>query len=140
VRREGKVSGARIRTTVLAAVILIALVVLFLLLRPGSPAPESSDLEEQTQEEQTQEEVVAVAINEGIMSPPEVTVYEGNQVNLQIISDRPIELHLHGYDLTEEVEPGETADLSFEATDTGRFAIEDHDTDAEIGVLLVQPL
>jgi heme/copper-type cytochrome/quinol oxidase subunit 2 len=128
------VSGARIRATVLAAVILIALVVLFLLLRPGSPAPESGDLEG------TQEEVVAVAINEGIMSPPEVTVYEGDPVNLQITSDRPIEFHLHGYDLTEEVEPGETAELSFEATDTGRFAIEDHNTDAEIGVLLVQPL
>ena len=133
-------SGARIRATVLAAIVLIALVVLFFFLRPGSPAPESSDLEEETQEEETQEEVVAVAINEGTMSPLEVTVYEGNQVNLQIISDRPIELHLHGYDLTEEVEPGETADLSFEATDTGRFGIEDHNTDAVIGVLLVQPL
>jgi heme/copper-type cytochrome/quinol oxidase subunit 2 len=129
------VSGARIRATVLAAIVLIALVVLFFFLRPGSPAPESSDLEEETQEE-----VVAVAINEGIMSPPEVTVYEGDQVNLQITSDRPIEVHLHGYDLTEEVEPGETAELSFEATDTGRFGIEDHNTDAEVGVLLVQPL
>jgi hypothetical protein len=135
VRREGKVSGARIRDTVLAAIILIALVVLFLFLRPGSPAPESGDLEEETQEE-----VVAVAINEGRMSPPRVTVYEGDQVKLQITSDRPIELHLHGYDLTEEVEPGETADLSFEATDTGRFGIEDHNTDAVIGMLLVQPL
>ena len=128
-------SGARIRDTVLAAIILIALVVLFLFLRPGSPAPESGDLEEETQEE-----VVAVAINEGIMSPPEVTVYEGNQVNLLITSVRPIEFHLHGYDLIEEIEPGETADLSFEATDTGRFGIEDHNTDAVIGVLLVQPL
>jgi hypothetical protein len=118
----------------LAAIVLIALVVLFFLLRPGSPAPESGDVAE------TQEEVVAVAINEGIMSPPEVTVYEGELVNLQITSDRPIEVHLHGYDLTEEVEPGETAELSFEATDTGRFAIEDHNTDAEVGVLLVQPL
>ena len=81
-----------------------------------------------------------MAINEGRMSPPAVTVYEGDQVNLQITSDRPIEFHLHGYDLTEEVEPGETADLSFEATDTGRFGIEDHNTDAVIGVLLVQPL
>ena len=127
-------SGARIRATVLAAIVLIALVVLFFLLRPGSPAPESGDVAE------TQEEVVAVAINEGIMSPPEVTVYEGELVNLQITSDRPIEVHLHGYDLTEEVGPGETAKLSFEATDTGRFAIEDHNTDAEVGVLLVQPL
>ena len=127
-------SGARIRATVLAAIVLIALVVLFFLLRPGSPPPESGDVAEK------QEEVVAVAINEGIMSPPEVTVYEGELVNLQITSDRPIEVHLHGYDLTEEVEPGETAGLSFEATDTGRFAIEDHNTDAEVGVLLVQPL
>lgn len=128
-------SGARIRATVLAAIVLIALVVLFLFLRPGSPALESADLEEETQEE-----VVAVAINEVIMSPPAVTVYEGDQVKLQITSDRPIELHLHGYDLTEEVEPGETANLSFEATDTGRFTIENHNTDAVIGVLLVQPL
>ena len=128
-------SRARIRDTVFAAIILIALVVLFFFLRPGSPAPESSDLEEETQEE-----VVAVAINEVIMSPPQVTMYEGDQVKLQITSDRPIGLHLHGYDLTEEVEPGETADLSFEATDTGRFVIEDHSTGAQIGVLLVQPL
>ena len=128
-------SRARIRDTVLAAIILIALVVLFFFLRPGgSSAPESDDVAEK------QEEVVAVAINEGRMSPPEVTVYEGDQVKLQITSDRPIEFHLHGYDLTEEVEPGETADLSFEATDTGRFGIEDHSTDAVIGVLLVQPL
>jgi heme/copper-type cytochrome/quinol oxidase subunit 2 len=128
------VSGVRIRALVLAAVVLIALVVLFFLLRPGSPAPESGDVAEETQEE-----VVAVAISEGSMSPSEVTVYEGDQVNLQITSDRPVEFHLHGYDLTEEVEPGEMADLSFEATKTGRFAIEDHNADAEIGVLLVQP-
>ena len=128
-------SRARIRDTVLAAIILIALVVLFFFLRPGSPAPESGDLEEETQEE-----VVVVEINEETMSPPQLTVYEGDQVKLQITSDGPIELHLHGYDLTEEVEPGETADLSFEATDTGRFGIEDHNTDAVIGVLLVQPL
>jgi heme/copper-type cytochrome/quinol oxidase subunit 2 len=73
------------------------------------------------------------------MSPAEVSVTEGEQVNLQITSDRPIEFHLHGYDLTEEVEPGETAELSFEATNTGRFAIEDHNADAEIGAFLVQP-
>ncbi len=119
---------------VLAAIVLIALVVLFFLLRPGSPAPESGDVEEETQEE-----VVAVAINERSMSPSEVTVDEGDQVNLQITSDRPVEFHLHGYDLTEEAEPGETAHLSFEATNTGRFAIENHNADAEIGVLLVQP-
>lgn len=80
-----------------------------------------------------------LAINEGSMSPSEVTVYEGDQVNLQITSDRPVEFHVHGYDLTEEVEPAEPAEVSFEAINTGRFAIEDHNADAEIGALLVQP-
>jgi hypothetical protein len=31
------------------------------------------------------------------------------------------------------------AELSFDASMTGRFAIEDHDTEAELGALLVQP-
>jgi heme/copper-type cytochrome/quinol oxidase subunit 2 len=125
------VSGARIGTLVTVAIILLALVVLFLLLRPASTG--SGDAEG------VQEETVALAINEGSMSPSEVTVYEGDQVNLQITSDRPVEFHVHGYDLTEEVEPGETAEVSFEAINTGRFAIEDHNADAEIGALLVQP-
>ena len=73
------------------------------------------------------------------MTPAEVSVTEGDRVNLEITSDHPIELHLHGYDLTEEVEPGEPGELSFEATNTGRFAIEDHETETELGTLLVHP-
>ena len=118
-------------------VTLIVLVVLFLLLRPESSAPESSEAGE------TQEEPVALAINGNNMYPAEVSVTEGNHVNLQITSDHPIELHLHGYDLEKEVAPGEPAELAFDATITGRFAIEDHNTEhnteTELGVLLVQP-
>jgi hypothetical protein len=58
---------------------------------------------------------------------------------LQITSDRPIEFHVHGYDLEEEVQPGEPVELMFEATTTGRFPIEDHDTEVELGTLVVQP-
>ncbi len=112
---------------------LIALLVLFFLLRPESPAPEASD------EGDTQEEQIALAINGNTMSPEEVSVTEGQQVTLQITSDRPIEFHVHGLDLEEEVQPGEPGELSFEATTTGRFPIEEHDTEAELGTLLVQP-
>jgi len=73
------------------------------------------------------------------MTPDAITVSEGEQVNLQITSDHPVEFHLHGYDLEEEVEPGEPGELSFEATITGSFPIEDHNTETELGVLLVQP-
>lgn len=73
------------------------------------------------------------------MSPEEISVDEGERVNLRITSDAPLEFHLHGYDLEEEVEPGEPAELSFDATTTGRFEIENHDTESVLGALLVQP-
>jgi heme/copper-type cytochrome/quinol oxidase subunit 2 len=73
------------------------------------------------------------------MSPEEISVDEGELVNLRITSDAPLEFHLHGYDLEEEVEPGEPAELSFEAATTGRFEIEDHDSESVLGALLVQP-
>jgi len=126
-------SQARIRNLVVVLVTLVVLGVLFVLLRPQSSAPESSDVGE------TQEQPVALAINGNNMSPDEVSVTEGDQVTLQIISNRPIEVHLHGYDLEEVVGAEEPGELSFEATMTGRFPIEDHDTEAELGTLLVQP-
>lgn len=126
-------SQARVRTLVVVLVTLIVLGVLFVLLRPESSAPESSDVGE------TQEQPVALAINGNNMSPDEVSVTEGDQVTLQIISNRPIEVHLHGYDLEEVVGAEEPGELSFEATMTGRFPIEDHNTEAELGTLLVQP-
>jgi plastocyanin len=124
---------ARVRNLVVVLVTLIVLGVLFVLLRSQSSAPESSDVGE------TQEQPVALAINGNNMSPDEVSVTEGDEVTLQIISDHPIEVHLHGYDLEEVAGAEEPGELSFEATMTGRFPIEDHDTEVELGTLLVQP-
>jgi hypothetical protein len=71
------------------------------------------------------------------MTPSEVTI--GDWMRFRITSDSPVVFHLYGYDLEEEVQPGEPVELMFEATTTGRFPIEDHDTEAELGTLLVQP-
>ena len=60
-------------------------------------------------------------------------------MTLRFASDTPVEVHLHGYDLEEEVSPGEETELSFEADATGQFEIEDHETEAPLGTLLVQP-
>jgi hypothetical protein len=60
-------------------------------------------------------------------------------VTLVLTSDSPVEVHLHGYDLEEEVLPGEETVLSFEAEISGRFEIEDHETETALGALLVQP-
>jgi hypothetical protein len=124
-------SQSGIRNLVLVLVTLILLVVLFFLLRPESPAPESGYAGE------TPQKPVALAINGNSMSTEEISVTEGDPVNLEINSDHPVELHLHGYNLEQEVESGEPDELSFEATIAGRLPIEDHDTEAELGTLLV---
>ncbi len=130
-------SRTMIRALILIPILLLVLVVLFFLLRPNSTTPESSTSE--SSGEEPREETFDLAIRGGTMTPDEITVSEGEHVNFRITSDSPIEFHLHGYDLEEEVGPGEPAELAFDATITGRFDIEDHDTDTELGVLLVQP-
>ena len=50
-------------------------------------------------------------------------------MTLLLTPDRPIEVRVHGYDLEKEVSPDEETDLSFGANLTGRFDIEDHETD-----------
>jgi FtsP/CotA-like multicopper oxidase with cupredoxin domain len=73
------------------------------------------------------------------MNPDEIGVEEGDFVTLRFTSKSPVEVHLHGYDLEGSVLPGEETTLSFEADATGRFEIEDHETEAQLGTLLVQP-
>jgi heme/copper-type cytochrome/quinol oxidase subunit 2 len=132
-------SSTAIRNVILILVLLVILVRLFLWLRPSSIPEDGSTASESTGAAQPQEQTFDLAIQNGTMTPTEISVSEGNQVTFRITSDRPLEFHLHGYDLEKEVEANQPAELAFDATTTGRFAIEDHDTETELGTLLVQP-
>ncbi len=121
------------RALVVIVLVLLGLGVLFFALRPDS----TTSTEPATDAER--ERVYDVAIEDGAMNPAEISAEEGDQVTLRLTSDSPVEVHLHGYDLEEEVSPGEETVLSFEANLTGRFEIEDHETETELGALLVQP-
>lgn len=46
---------------------------------------------------------------------------------------------MHGYDLQEELVPGEPAEISFTADLTGRFDIENEATQTGLGALVVEP-
>jgi hypothetical protein len=62
-----------------------------------------------------------------------VRVKQGDTVKLRWISDRPMVLHLHGYDIERKVEPGAAAEMSFVARATGRFPVEEHRPNAKGG-------
>jgi len=126
------------RALIVIPLLLLVLVGLFFLLRPASP-PENVPTTDESTTEETQEKTFDLAIAQGSMTPSEITVTEDDPVVFRITSDSPLAFHLHGYDLETEVAPGEPAELSFTATITGRFEIENEQTREELGVLLVQP-
>lgn len=114
-----------------AVIVILAVVLvlggLFFVLRPDTP------------EEVPRDRTFDVSIEGGEMSPNEVSVNEDDNVTLRISSDKPMELHIHGYDVEQEVEPDKASELRFEADLTGRFEIEDHDSEKELGALQVRP-
>ena len=135
-------SRGMIRTLILVPLLLIVLVVLFLLLRPSSTTQESASTPESTGSQGTDKTFDLAIKGASAMSPDQVSVNQGDHVNLRITSDEPLEFHLHGYDLEKELEANEPGELSFDATNAGRFGMEAHlndQTHEELGDLLVQP-
>ncbi len=55
-----------------------------------------------------------------------IRVPRGQKLELRWTSDEPVEVHLHGYDIAGQVEPGTPLVMSFEALTTGRFPVETH--------------
>jgi len=113
----------------LGVILVVVLVLggLFFLLRPDTSATGS------------RHRTFDISIEDGEMRPDEISVKEGDRVTLHLRSDKPMEFHMHGYDVEREVGPGQKAELHFEADITGRFEIEDHESEAELGVLQVRP-
>jgi hypothetical protein len=111
-------------------VLVVGLVLggLFFLLRPD------------TQDSGPQDRRFDVSIEDGEMSPEEISVNQGDTVKLRVSTDEPAEIHVHGYDVEQEVKPGREAEIAFEAgRPTGRFEIEDHQSEKGLGVLQVRP-
>ena len=56
----------------------------------------------------------------------DIQVTKGDQVSIVVSSDAPDEIHLHGYDIEKEVEPGRPATFAFTADIEGIFEMESH--------------
>jgi hypothetical protein len=131
----------------LVAAGLAALVGLFLVLRPGSPRTEGPATPPPATESPTvtgsppsmtappttgpspsptREAVeVEVEVEEGrVEGPGRVRVPLGSLVRLEVRSDVPDEVHVHGYDLLRPVVPGRRTTLTFRADVAGVFEVE----------------
>jgi heme/copper-type cytochrome/quinol oxidase subunit 2 len=62
----------------------------------------------------------------------------GESVTLALTSDVADEVHVHGYDLTVELDPGQQAEVTFAATVPGVFEVELHEAGTVLLTLQVQ--
>ena len=67
------------------------------------------------------------------------TVNKDDQVVLVVTSDVADEIHLHGYDISRDVEAGGTVRLPFKATIPGRFEAELESRSVQIADITVEP-
>jgi FtsP/CotA-like multicopper oxidase with cupredoxin domain len=64
---------------------------------------------------------------------------EGETVRFRVTSDTPEEVHIHGYDIAKDLEPGKVTTVSFPADITGIFEIEYEGQGKQIAELRVDP-
>jgi hypothetical protein len=55
-----------------------------------------------------------------------IRVKQNDAVRLEWSADRPMTIHLHGYDIEKQIAPGAVTEMSFTARATGRFTVEPH--------------
>lgn len=123
---------------------LIAAVVAFLIVRPGSDdEPEGSTATPSAQTETggdengsqpTQTEAtsgpkvtrIQIKGNSVVGGPKTIEVTKGDTVRIVVTSDTPDQIHLHGYDIEHEVTPERPGVFQFKADAEGEFEMESH--------------
>lgn len=58
---------------------------------------------------------------------------QGSTIAIDILSDKDMELHVHGYDIKLHLKAGVAAQLNFEAGVAGRFSVTRHDAHGNDG-------
>ena len=64
----------------------------------------------------------------------QIDVSTGEAVRFRVIADRPWDLHIHGYDIEDEIVPGAPLQISFPADIEGAFEAEVHSEAAEFPI------
>jgi heme/copper-type cytochrome/quinol oxidase subunit 2 len=69
----------------------------------------------------------------------ELTFKEGDLIRFRVRSPVAEEVHVHGYNIAKDVEPGQTVTFAFKATITGIFEVEYEHAGKQIAELKVEP-
>jgi hypothetical protein len=142
-----------------ALIAVVAAIILFFVLRPEDEEPtraltgtttttQTTTVETTTTTEATTTEPappparrIRIVVEDGqpVGGVQRVSVARGERVVVIVRADVVDEVHVHGYDLTADVGPGQPARIAFRAELTGRFEIELEDRSLLLAELEVTP-
>ncbi len=129
------------RWAILAASVAVV-VVLFVLLRPGdgggvaspapspstpsaSPSPTASESRSPSPSPSPARMIIDITYRDGAtQGPTRFTVTQGERIRIVVRADVSDEVHLHGYDRSADVTPGEAARIDFAANAVGVYEVE----------------
>ena len=106
----------------------------------GGSSTDSTPTETTTTESEPAADVtLTIVVKDGKVTPngENVRVTAGQTVLISLTSDVAESIHVHGYDKSVAVKPGQTADLKFTADQKGVFEIETHKTEKLTAKLIV---
>ena len=144
----GLSSGAKWALAVVGVVIVI---VAFVVLRSGDDSGSASQAPTTSPPSRTNERTVtqtpaapAVATIRVVGGKPQggvqrITRSKGERIRLRVVSDTADEIHVHGYDLKQDVTAGGSVTFAFPASIDGRFVVELEGSGTQIAELDVQP-
>jgi FtsP/CotA-like multicopper oxidase with cupredoxin domain len=120
---------------------LAIVVVAFVVLNPGDSSKKADDPASNATQTTGGAKSPTATARDALPAPPEeftirggkveggvrsIKVAKGDRVRFTVTSDRPDQIHLHGYDVEKETAPGKPAKFSVKANVEGIFEIESH--------------
>jgi plastocyanin len=137
----------------ISAVVVVALaaaaVVLFVVLSDddgdtdqaasGTTTAATTTTQEKKEKPKPQVTTIVVKGGDPVGGVQELTYTAGDEVRFDVESDVAEEVHVHGYDLIEQVSPGKVASFEFPADIEGGFEVELEGAHVQIAELTVQP-
>jgi hypothetical protein len=135
----------------IALVAVAAVVALFVVLRdddepepapaPATEEPAPAPGEPDEPAESAEPEIPEVVVRDGqpVGGVAELEFSRGDRVRFAVRSDAGDELHVHGYDIYEDIEAGESTRVEFRADFDGVFEVELHDAHVDIARITIRP-
>ncbi len=149
---QGGTPMSRTARLALIAGTVAVLVVAFVIINPTGdsedppPPPQRATTQQQTTTQTAEAKpkpppVPTVKIRDGKPAGGKKTISfaSGENARIDVTSNKPAEIHLHGYDIEKPVQPGKTTSVRFKADIEGVFEFEDHDSGQQLASVEVKP-